>query len=92
MRNAPHKPRLGGGGHFQDTWPVFLKTVKVMKSKVGLGNCRRQRRLGRQDKQIQGRALGWILEQENELMEKLMKSESNLEFSLGKKVEAEFLP
>ena len=39
MRKAPDKLRLGDS--LQDTWPVLLKTVKVMKNKESLRNCHR---------------------------------------------------
>ena len=64
MRKTPETHRLGG--ILQETRPVFFEAAKVMKNK----DCNivaDQRRLGRQDNEMQHGALDWIVEQKDDI-------------------------
>ena len=60
------RPRLGD--MLQDALPVFLKTTKVMKTR--LGKCHRPEEVGRHGNETQCGSLEWLLEREEDNNEK----------------------
>lgn len=68
IRKTSAKPKLRAT--LQNTWPILLKTVNVMKNKERRRNCH-NKRLGRPDNGVQCGILDWILNQKEDIHGKI---------------------